>query len=931
MFYKHKVFISYSHAADGKLAPAIESGLKRFAKPWYRLRAMQVFRDETSLAMTPTLWPSIQRALRESEYFLLLASPQAAQSQWVQQEVDWWLEHRSADTLFIVLTEGALVWNRDTKDFDWAKTTALPDRLKGRITSEPKHVDLRWARTVDNLSLRHSEFRANILDIAATVHGKKKEDMDSEEVRQHRIMMRTVWAVVIGVLMMIAAVARSEHMRAQEAQRESYLTKAIATRRGGQPGQRVESLALLKKVAEIRPDASVGHEAVKAMALIDLVRSDKHHIGHPSRGGGGLVFDPNLERYAHTDDQGNIVVQRVSDDQTLAVLTGLKKPPAWVFRFSPNGHFLAAKDEPDQLQLWDLRHGNGPSQPLDSGCPNASNFTPVFDFSLDSQALAFSHCDGHIHLLNLVSGQDKKHLGATARSINAIAFHPNGRHVAISSREKDHALQILNLHEDHVSRILPHPAGVNGIAWSDDGKLLATACDDFHVYVWDADFPDKPPVVLRGHRSEVRFVTFNHGGNLLASSSWDQTVRLWDPRSGQQLVYSSGSSGAWPLQFSADGQQLAFRVGSSEVGVWHIVGSQEYRTFTSREGGKGPSSADLSQDGRLLVSAHRDGLRVWNVSRSMELCHRNKGPDGNPLGYVRAVRFHPNGRDLISGGPRTDTAPETGTVDIWRIVTNPSTANNECQVITHLQRVELPPHIAPEWVSIADDGRTVAVADDHGQIVIFDSTYKRQKLLQVHPGTRFVTVSSDGRWVASSTWGGVRENRIEVFDLLAGEESVFTLRKPNNVSVAFSPDSKWLVTGSGDEYSIWRMGSWGEPVRSLPRDRPISLAGPIAFTADSKVLAIASSEEHVKLVSVDKNWEEITTLVAPDPKLLSRLRFSHRGQLAAVTDNNVIQLWDLGLIREQLVKMRLDFETDARTFAANKSASVLHKNEVQRQ
>jgi len=52
---------------------------------------MRVFRDKTSLAMTPELWPSIEKALSESEYFLLLASPQAAQSQWVQQEVDWWL------------------------------------------------------------------------------------------------------------------------------------------------------------------------------------------------------------------------------------------------------------------------------------------------------------------------------------------------------------------------------------------------------------------------------------------------------------------------------------------------------------------------------------------------------------------------------------------------------------------------------------------------------------------------------------------------------------------------------------------------------------------------------------------------------------------------------------------------------------------------
>ena len=97
--------------------------------------------------------------------------------------------------------------------------------------------------------------------------------------------------------------------------------------------------------------------------------------------------------------------------------------------------------------------------------------------------------------------------------------------------------------------------------------------------------------------------------------------------------------------------------------------------------------------------------------------------------------------------------------------------------------------------------------------------------------------------------------------------------------------------------------SWGQPVRSLPRDRAISLAGPIAFTADGKVLAIASSQENVKLLNAAGNWEEVATLVAPNPKLLSGLRFSRTGQLAAVSGNNVIQLWDLRLIREKLEQM----------------------------
>lgn len=187
---KYKAFISYSHAADGKLAPAFQFALHRFARPWFRVRAMRVFRDKTSLSATPALWPSIEAALGQSEFFLLLASPDAASSSWVEKEVKWWLTNRPHNRLFIVLTEGAIAWNGEERDFDWKKTTALPCCLKGKFSEEPLHVDLTWARHEEQLSLRHSRFRAAVLDIAAPLHGREKEDLDGEDVRENRRTLR---------------------------------------------------------------------------------------------------------------------------------------------------------------------------------------------------------------------------------------------------------------------------------------------------------------------------------------------------------------------------------------------------------------------------------------------------------------------------------------------------------------------------------------------------------------------------------------------------------------------------------------------------------------------------------------------------------------------------------------------------------------------
>jgi len=115
-------FISYSHAADGKLATALQLGLHRFAKPFFKLRAIRVFRDETTLAMTPRLWPDIEKALRDSRFFILMADPLSAESEWVQKEVACWLRMARAENLLIVWTGGEVVWNNARKDFDWDHT-----------------------------------------------------------------------------------------------------------------------------------------------------------------------------------------------------------------------------------------------------------------------------------------------------------------------------------------------------------------------------------------------------------------------------------------------------------------------------------------------------------------------------------------------------------------------------------------------------------------------------------------------------------------------------------------------------------------------------------------------------------------------------------------------------------------------------------------
>ena len=182
-----EAFISYSHAADGKLAAALQRNLHRYAKPIFKLRAIRVFRDETTLAMTPQLWPEIEKALRNSRFFILMADPLSAESEWVQREVACWLGMGLAKKILIVWTGGNLAWNKAAKDFNWERTTALPKLLARAFDGEePLYLDLRWARAEIDLSGRHPRFADAVARLSAAIRGRKLDEIFGDDVRERR-------------------------------------------------------------------------------------------------------------------------------------------------------------------------------------------------------------------------------------------------------------------------------------------------------------------------------------------------------------------------------------------------------------------------------------------------------------------------------------------------------------------------------------------------------------------------------------------------------------------------------------------------------------------------------------------------------------------------------------------------------------------------
>src|SRR5580700_4921707 len=214
----YDAFISYSHAKDKPIASALQSAIQKLGKPWYRRRALRVFRDDRSLSATPHLWPSIEHALGQSRFFLLLASPEAAASKWVNREVTHWLAHNSVDTLLIGVTDGELAWEEATGDFIARDNHPLPPALANKFPSEPKWVDLRpYREGADKADAKFTEAAA---DFAAAIRGMPKEDLLSQEVRQQRRALRLAVGAAASLLL-LAIAAATAGVLAYRAQQEA--------------------------------------------------------------------------------------------------------------------------------------------------------------------------------------------------------------------------------------------------------------------------------------------------------------------------------------------------------------------------------------------------------------------------------------------------------------------------------------------------------------------------------------------------------------------------------------------------------------------------------------------------------------------------------------------------------------------------------------
>jgi hypothetical protein len=284
----YNAFISYSHAADGKLAPALQSSLERFAKPWYKIRNLNIFRDESSLAISPHLWSNITTALDQSEYLIYMASKESASSKWVSMEIEYWLKHKSLDTLLIALTDGDITWDDKKGAFENFDSNSLPEILDEIFTQEPFYIDLRASKSEEDVTLNNPIFKKEVLKLAAQLHGKEPKDLASDEVRAHKRMLWIRNSAIITLIIFLAIsifqtyeakeqtkIAEEQKQIARDSSKVAQEQRSIA-RDSSKAAQEQRNIA--NKQRRIAEDSSKIAQEQRAIAIVEKNKAQANYL-----------------------------------------------------------------------------------------------------------------------------------------------------------------------------------------------------------------------------------------------------------------------------------------------------------------------------------------------------------------------------------------------------------------------------------------------------------------------------------------------------------------------------------------------------------------------------------------------------------------------------------------------------------------------------
>jgi WD40 repeat protein len=851
---QYEAFISYSHQADSDLAAALQRALNRIARPpykWWQRWPPRVFRDQTNLAAAPDLGEEIRSALLGSGSFVLLASPPAAASDWVNEEVATWCANKPRDRLFIALTEGSLAWDDAKNGFDPARTDALPPALEGVFEAEPLWVDLTLARA-NGKTTRDPRFLDGAATLAAAIRGAEKDALIGEDVRQHRRTRQLVGSAIgllttLTVLATLAAVyAAIQRDRANERARVALsrqLAAEAVTQLDADPEQSLVLAARAATTATTNEAVDALRQALRSSRLRSVIAAGKPVLDAEVSPTGALVaaaLADGTVRVWNTRTRETVARLRLGGRPVRAVsfsrdggrllgagdsgaavwstsahhlrpLAHLGKSRPFAAALSPNGQLAATADPNGPVRLWRAGTGVLEDQLQPSG--------DVHDLAFSRRGAQLAAATGsHVRVWNLHTGS-RRVFPSPGGSVWSVAFSPDSLDVAAGF--EDNLARIWNLRTGAVvANFTGHEGAVRHVAFSPDGASLVTASEDETARIWDAR-TGRALVELHGHTDSVESASFAFGGKTVVTSGGDRTIRFWSGTADPVLAEVGSNDQVSPDQnallavgFDAAGKRLVTAGRDLKARVWDLRGHRLPRTL--RHGhldGDWIESAEFDPSGRFILTAGDDGTaKIWGESGEAPLATLG-GRKGQSL-YDAA--FSPDGSLVAAGGWNR-------TARLWRWRSE------------KLVRTLGPLADRIDGVAFSPGGGLVAAASEDKTVHLWRLAGGPPAAV-LHAPEALTSLAFDptGRFLAA----GEEKGATSIWDVREGQPVTRFVGHTERVAdVAFSADGRYLATAGEDGLAkVWTVPA-GELVTTF-RTRAARLEA-TAFAASGRDVAVA--------------------------------------------------------------------------------------------
>jgi len=893
-------FISYSHQHDAVLGPALKVNLERFAKPWYKTRELRIFLDAANLAANPGLWPSIVEGLSSSRWFVLLASPSAAESRWVNREAQWWVENAPLDRLLVVGTSPGLAWDDQVQD--WAAGAPVPAALRGAFRDEPHWIDLSQVQVGSG----RPRIPVNtVAAIAAPLRGRHLDELVGEHLRQHRRAMRLAEAAaaIMAVLTALAVIVSILAIRERDTaitERNQALSSAAAAQA---PGLETAEPGLARQLM------------VEAYKLAPTQQAESDLLTGLSTPG-SLVQPTSVSAVAYDPKRPELAVAtaatiELDDPGTGAVVGGIHDAGSTALAFSPDGRLLAASKPNGTIDIWNASQPAHPA--LVTRFPGPGSGVGSLSFSPDGSLLGALDDNATAWVWNLASAARPvvvarfSHAGAIAfgsGSLFAVGDnYSQADSVATGLWKLTAAAAPVALTTIRITQPAAY-GGVTALAFSPDASALAigtirgnavTPTGGGAVLADLAGLPHPRLVSLPAVTQPPAQIAYNPQGTVLAvratsAGSGNGDISLFSvagarPVAGTVISGSSGTSGG--MAFSPDGTVLGTGSPGNSVLLWRVadpLSSSAMATLPADITSQLDDSVDavaFSPTRHLLATGSRDGLaHLWNMADPAHpaLLSSVQEPGSSPVIY--SVTFSHDGDYLATGG---DSAR------LWNI-TNPVRpslvwADSSTGGVASLAFSPDGDTLAGGgfyqdgfvW-PVAQPGRVTTMSpkgDAYGALLPVFSPSGRTLWLLDGQNLRAFSVSSAGHVSPIS--------RATV--MLSGNGYV--------LSAAFSPDGHTLaVAGLSSGVEIWHLATdSSRPV--LSGSLPVKSGGAVSFSPDGKVLAFDGGTMGLWNVT-DPAHPILTASLPTEPSELSAVAFSPDGRIVAnAAGGGTVELWDV--------------------------------------